>query len=85
MKKSLYFLILSLISLDSIAGESMGCIWAKAKLETAIKMQKEYEEKQLDYRRANGAATSSAKYEIGLEISKEDEREARAEVLRKCQ
>lgn len=60
----------------------MGCIWAKAKLKTAIEMQNEYYEKQAYYRRENGG--SSDKYEFGLKASREDEKEAKAEVARKC-
>lgn len=82
IKKPLYILLLFLISLDLIAGESMGCILAKAKLQTSIEMQKDYEEKQRYYRQENGG--TSVNYEIGLKISQEDEREARAEVNRKC-
>jgi hypothetical protein len=63
-------------------GESMSCNWAEAKLNTAIKMQTDNEEKQSYYARENGYRSDS--YEIELQILRENEREARAEVKRKC-
>jgi hypothetical protein len=74
---------LMFVSVNAIAGESMGCIWAKAKLEAAIKMQAKYAEKQRYYVQENGSKSDS--YEISIEMAREDEREARAEVNRKCQ
>lgn len=71
-----------MVSLNSIADESFGCIWAKAKLETAIEMQEKYAEKQRYYVKENG--DESVRYEFSIESAREDEREARAEVNRKC-
>ena len=73
---------LMFVSVNAIAGESYGCIWAKAKLETAIKMQAEYAEKQRYYVKENGSKSDS--YEISIQVVRENEREARAEVNRKC-
>ncbi|MBI5556191.1 MAG: hypothetical protein HY885_00980 [Deltaproteobacteria bacterium] len=70
-------------SFNAIAGESMGCRWAKAKLETAIKMQADYAEKQRFYVKENGRESDN--YKFSIESAREDEREARAEVNRKCQ
>ena len=83
MKRTVLLLALTIPSFGAIAGESMGCIWVKAKLETAIEMQADYEEKQEYYVKENGKKSQS--YEIGLEMAKEDEREARAEIPRKCE
>jgi len=82
MRKSLIFIILSMVSIDAIAGKSFGCIWAEAKLETAIDSQKEYAEKQRYYVKENGS--KSVSYEVSIEYARENEREARAEVNRKC-
>ena len=83
MKAGLLFATLSLASFAAFGGESFGCMWAKAKLETAIEMQSDYKEKQRFYVEENGS--KSPRYELGLESAREDEREARAEVNRKCE
>ena len=83
MKILLLFVVLSMVSANAIAGKTMGCIWAEAKLDTAIKMQADYEEKQRYYVKENGSKSDS--YEFGKESAHEDEREARAEVNRKCE
>ncbi|MDP3333653.1 MAG: hypothetical protein Q8Q40_05540 [Methylococcaceae bacterium] len=83
MKISLLLIALSMVPVNAIAGKPLGCIWAEAKLETAIKMQADYAEKQRYYVKENGS--ESDRYEFGIESAREDEREARAEVNRKCE
>lgn len=82
MKIPFLFMTLSIASVNAIAGDSFGCQWAKAKLQTAIKMQEDYSEKQRYYVRENG--NRSDKYSYIMESAREDEREARAEIGRKC-
>ena len=81
MKVIFLFLALSAVSSGADA-KSFGCIWAESKLKTAIEMQADYAEKQRFYVRENGR--KSDRYEWGINNARESEREARAEVKRKC-
>jgi hypothetical protein len=83
MNISLFFIVLSVMPVNVIANESsFGCIWEKAKIETAIKQQNELEEKQSYYIKENGKR--SMEYDVGIEWMRETERKARAEVNRVC-